>query len=84
MEARQYKELALIQRISVCNDQFFQLMNERYMAMIYKEASELPPKPFDPRDEVPKTEAMDAGDPSVKNMLTSYAQKLRVNARSRV
>jgi len=71
MEARQYKELLLIERINNCSDSFFKYMHDRYLGIIYKEASELPPKPIDP------PQVMDAGDTSVKNMLTSYAQKLK-------
>lgn len=71
MEARQYKELLLIQRTNNSTDEYFHKMHERYLGMIYPEAKQLPPKPPEP------SQVMDAGDPSVKNMLTSYAHKLR-------
>lgn len=74
MEARQYRELLLIERINNANEGWFKHMHDRYMAMIYPEATQLPPKPPEPTG----TQPMDAGDPSVKNMLTSYSQKLRM------
>jgi hypothetical protein len=75
MEARQYKELLLIERTNQTKEEFFQYMHDRYMAIIYPEASELPPKPKDPLPQ--SDEGLDGKSESVRNMMTSFAQKLR-------
>lgn len=73
MEARQYKEFLLIQKVATTNNDFFNYMHERYLGFIYKEAKELPPKPPEPNNNT----GMDPGSDAVKNMLTSFSQKLR-------